>query len=311
MDGAFDFLLAALVLAAAAWTVAVRDSFTAVVAFVAYGLLLALVWVRLAAPDVALTEAAVGSGITGGLLISASVRLRGNETRDERPGWTLRACAAVLCAILAAGLAAIVLLAPDPAPSLAPAVAAGLPATTLGNPVAAVLIAFRATDTLLEVIVLVLALLGIWSLAPDRLWGGLPGKKQHADANSPLTLLALVFTPIGIVIGLHIFWNGSQAPGGEFQASAILAAMWILVMIAGLADAPAIGKLWLRGVLVLGPLVFLGIGFLGFLMAGGFLAYPPDFTYPVILLIEAVLMLSIAAMLGLLVAGPPGRSAGR
>ena len=44
-------------------------TFAAVVGFVAYGLLLALVWVRLAAVDVALTEAAVGSGVTGALLI--------------------------------------------------------------------------------------------------------------------------------------------------------------------------------------------------------------------------------------------------
>ena len=62
----FDTGLAALVLGLALWTIAARDTFAAVVGFVAYGLLLALVWVRLAAPDVALTEAAIGSGVTGG-----------------------------------------------------------------------------------------------------------------------------------------------------------------------------------------------------------------------------------------------------
>ena len=41
----------------------------------AYGLLLALVWVRLDAVDVALTEAAIG-GLSGILLVGAAARLR-------------------------------------------------------------------------------------------------------------------------------------------------------------------------------------------------------------------------------------------
>ena len=72
---AFDIGLATLVLGVAAWTIAARDTFAAVIGFVAFGLLLALVWVRVAAPDVALAEAALGSGLTGGLLLSASSRL--------------------------------------------------------------------------------------------------------------------------------------------------------------------------------------------------------------------------------------------
>ena len=50
---AVDVGLALLVLAVAGWSLAVRAAFAAVISFVAYGLLLALVWVRLAAPDVA------------------------------------------------------------------------------------------------------------------------------------------------------------------------------------------------------------------------------------------------------------------
>src|SRR5262249_46779651 len=56
---AFDVLLVATIVAVAVWTIAARDAFAAVVGFVAFGLLLALAWVRIAAVDVALTEAAV------------------------------------------------------------------------------------------------------------------------------------------------------------------------------------------------------------------------------------------------------------
>jgi uncharacterized MnhB-related membrane protein len=37
---------------------------------------MALAWVRLAAPDVALAEAAIGAGLTGALLMAALARLR-------------------------------------------------------------------------------------------------------------------------------------------------------------------------------------------------------------------------------------------
>lgn len=53
--------------------------FKSVVLFIALGLLTALAWVRLAAPDIALAEAAIGAGITGALLLDAVGHLRGRE----------------------------------------------------------------------------------------------------------------------------------------------------------------------------------------------------------------------------------------
>ena len=90
-----------------------------------------------------------------------------------------------LCAAVSAAIAATVLLLPDPAPTLAPEAAANLAATGVGNPVTGVLMAFRALDTLLEKVVLVLALIGVWSLAPDALWGGIPGLQRHARPDEP------------------------------------------------------------------------------------------------------------------------------
>ena len=99
---ALDAGLAVLVLGVAAWTIAARDTFAAVVGFVAYGLLLSLVWVRLAAPDVALTEAAIGSGLTGGLLLGASTRLRRNESLavGEKPATTRWLCRRLAHAVI-------------------------------------------------------------------------------------------------------------------------------------------------------------------------------------------------------------------
>jgi multisubunit Na+/H+ antiporter MnhB subunit len=244
------------------------------------------------------------------LLLAASTRLCIAETPavGEKPRLTLCFSAVVLCALVSAGLAVIVLNFPDPAPTLAPQVAAHLAVTGLDNPVTAVLMAYRAIDTLLEVVVLLLALVGMWSLAPDHLWGGSPGRRILADPDGVLTVVAQLLVPVGILVGIHIFWIGSVAPGGEFQGATILAAMWILATMAGLVDAPAVSRRWLRLLLVAGPAVFFVVGLAGFAIAGAFLAYPEAYAKLLILFIEIPLTLSIAATLAILVAGPPERA---
>ncbi len=141
MIEALNLGLAALVLGLAVWAVAARDAFAAVAGFVAYGLLLTLVWVQLHGIDVALTEAAIGGGLTGALLIGAAARLRVSEAaaRAECPRAFPRSLAAVLAAGVAAALAVCVLALPDPAPTLAHLTAANMGATGVGNPITAVL----------------------------------------------------------------------------------------------------------------------------------------------------------------------------
>jgi len=308
---ALAMVLALILLAIAAYTVAARRTFAAIEGFVAYGLLLSIAWVALSSIDVALTEAAIGSGLTGVLLIGAAARLRTTEAAlsAERPGAPLRWLAAAASAAVAGGIAVAVLSLPDPAPTLAPAAAEHLASTGLGNPVTAVLIAYRALDTLLESIVVVFALIGVWSLTPDRTWGGRPGPEHAADPNGILAYLARLLPPIGITVGLYIFWVGADLPGGKFQGATILAAMWLLVMMAGLTDAPPISRTWLRILLVAGPLLFIAIGFAGALTAGAVLAYPEGYAKLLIKVIEAALMPTLTLTLALLVAGAPERTA--
>jgi uncharacterized MnhB-related membrane protein len=298
VTGLLNIALAVLILGLAVWTVVAREAYAAVVGFIAYGLLLTLVWVQLHGIDVALTEAAIGGGLTGALLIGAAARLRGTEpaARAEHPGIGTRwLAAAVSCAV------------PDPAPSLAHAVVANMAVTEVGNPITSVLLAFRAMDTLLEAIVLLFALIGVWSLAPDGAWGGRPGFAQHADPNGMLAFAARALAPIGVVTGMYIFWVGADHPGGKFQGATILAAMWLLVMMAGLSDAPPVSRKWLRGLLVAGPLAFIGIGVVGSLQAGAFLAYPEGFAKPLILVIEFALLPTLTLILGLMLLGAPRR----
>lgn len=313
MSGAlgFDLLLAALVLVVAGFAIGARQSFAATVGFVVYGLTLSLVWVRIEAVDVALTEAAIGA-LTGALLLPAAVRLRGSEAAvaAERPSAALRIAAALLCTAVSAAIAIAVLAKSMPAPTLAPDAAAHLSATGLGNPVTAALMTWRAIDTLVEKVVVLMALLAVWSLAPDAAWGGRPGAPV-ARRDEALAFLARLLPPVGIVVGVYLVWTSAEHPGGAFQGGTLLAAMWLLARMAGLVDAPPIHSRRLRLALVAGPLVFLAVGLAGMRLAGAFLAYPEAWSKPLIVLIEVPMTLMIAVALALLLEGPPAREARR
>jgi hypothetical protein len=85
--------------------------------------------------------------------------------------------------------------------------------------------------------------------------------------------------------------------------------MWLLAMMAGLADAPPIERRWLRILLVAGPLVFIAVGLGGAVTAGAFLAYPDEWAKPLIVVVEIALMPTLALVLGLMLAGAPEREA--
>ena len=81
---AFDLLLSATLVALAAAALISREPRRAVVLFIAFGLLLALVWARLRAPDVALAEAAIGAGLAGALMLAAARRAARRAQADAR-----------------------------------------------------------------------------------------------------------------------------------------------------------------------------------------------------------------------------------
>lgn len=325
----FDVVLALLLLLTAFGVVTTGTERPAVLAFMGYGLLLGLVWVRLAAPDVAMTEIAIGSGISGIVLLRAARSARssphlpatprtmmthapgtkapGEKASGEKApdkGVSGRKMAALVSVGVTVLLGGVVLALPTPAPSLAPQAAEALPSTGLGNPVTGVLLVFRGLDTLLEKMVLLLALIGVWALARDPLWRGAPAPLFPGIAPAPSAFLARVLAPIGVLVGIYLLWAGADDPGGAFQSGATLAAMVLLLMMGGLVRAPALGSRALRLVVLGGPFAFLAVGFLGWASAGTFLAYPPGFEKAVIKAVEVAITASIALTLVLVVLGP-------
>lgn len=80
MIGVFDVLLVATLLWIAFGSLNENKLFKSVVMFIIFGLFMAIAWIRLGSPDVALAEAAIGAGATGALMLDAVGHLRSRKT---------------------------------------------------------------------------------------------------------------------------------------------------------------------------------------------------------------------------------------
>jgi len=304
MTLALDAALCALILAVALAAVLGRGVFRAIVFFVVYGLLLSLAWVRLGAVDVALAEAAIGAGLTGVLFLAAFGRLARTGAEAEPPKGPFNLPAALASAALTGILAWawFVLPVPDrPGPELAEA----LPRAGVGNPVTAVLLNFRAWDTLLESVVLLAALVGLWMLARDAAWDDRLGLPQHVRPGGVMASFGRVLPPVGVLVGAYVVYIGADLPGGAFQGGTVLAAVGLVAALAGLIRPPRISERAWRVALVAGPAVFLAAGLAGAALGAGFLTFPEVVAGGAIFAIEVALAGSIAVTLAFLVIGPP------
>jgi len=162
------------------------------------------------------------------------------------------------------------------------------------HPVTAVLLNFRGYDTLLEIAVLLLALLGILAL-PRHV-----SDHQHRSpsANPVLQTLTRVLAPLMLLVAGYVLWAGAHRPGGAFQAGAVLAGAGVLLHLAGLLPAWATPGRTLRAGLAVGLLVFIAVA-VALMAQGTLLQYPLGWAGALILMIEASLTLS----LGLILAG--------
>ncbi|MBN2847974.1 MAG: DUF4040 domain-containing protein [Coriobacteriia bacterium] len=80
MSRVFDIVLLLLLVGCALAVVRLKDLLAAAIVFSSYSLLMCLLWLHRGAPDVAMTEAAVGAGVTTVLFLVAIAR----TTRRER-----------------------------------------------------------------------------------------------------------------------------------------------------------------------------------------------------------------------------------
>lgn len=294
-----DGLMVLALLATACGALLSRDLFRAVVLFIAFGLLMALAWVRLRAPDLALAEAAIGAGLSGALLLDAVGQLRRGEpvAAPRRPRLTL-----LLCLALGGALGWALLARPTPPAVMAETLAAAMPDSGVSHEVTAVLLNFRGFDTFLEICVLTAA--AFTSLALQSLQAE-PPPLRHLS-NRVLDVLVAWLAPLMLMLAFYLYWAGSKEPGGAFQAGALLAAGAVLLRLSGVALPGLEPGPFLRFGLAAGFLVFLAAGLSGPLAGMPPFTYAPDSAHLILVSVEAVLTFSIGlTLLSLFTAAPP------
>jgi len=309
----------ALLLLCMAWGALFAPSLSAAIGlFVAFGLALSLIWARLGSADLALAEAAIGAGLTGVLLLRAARgkrlhRIRGKSSMDESiSALDMRQLPAFLSAILYLFLITVLLtfsiyrddFGPLQQQALVPELLAeNMDASGVEHPVTAVLLNFRAWDTLLELLVLLLALLGARHLYPDDRKFSKSSEQALPQAWPLMLAWTRLLAPLLVLTGGYVLWRGAAAPGGAFQAGALLAAAAVLLRLTGLLP-PLRWSLWpIRFLVCVGALLFLSIAALTAWQGQGWLTYPPALSKNLIIIIELAATLSIAATLTLLVVG--------
>ena len=297
-----DSLLAILLLGLGWAALSGTDLKRGVVLFMAFGLLLSLIWARLRAPDLALAEAAIGAGLSGALLLLALRDKEKSENNPGQPGFLPGLASLLLMLLLAASfaLAYVSAVTGYDGGRLAGVAFGNLEQSGVSNPVTAVLLNFRAYDTLLELAVLLAATLGILALGSERRPFRRPGVLLEG--------LVAWISPLLVIVAGYLLWAGAHAPGGAFQAGALLAAAIVMLRLGGMRSDHLPGPLVQRWLLVGGITAFMLTGYLASFLGLVFLQYPDGRAGLLILLIESAAMLSIALSLGLAYIG--GRPSG-
>lgn len=225
-------------------------------------------------------------------------------TDKARGGFLERFLPALFCLAGGSSLALIVAdLAAQADGGFSAQAQARLAASGIASPVTAVLLNFRAYDTLLEIGVLLLAVIGLSSLR-ERNVNPLPAERMDDPVLS--ALVRLLF-PLAVLTAGYLLWSGTHAPGGAFQAGAVLGAGGVLLHLAGFTVPAGLRGGLLRGLFLLGFCVFLTVA-AGVMIPGNrFLEYPPGGARELIVLIESALTVSIAFILSglVLISSPP------
>ncbi|MGQ9424603.1 hydrogenase subunit MbhD domain-containing protein [Gilvimarinus sp. F26214L] len=285
-----DLIIGILLLVLAAASVYSHNLFGSLALFVAFGMLMALAWARLDAPDLALAEAAIGAGLSGALLFTALQKVRPSGRRDSRPHRISASVLALLIFALLLYALTPTLNGPSTVPQL---IRAELPRSGVDYEVTAVLLNFRAWDTVLEMAVLLMAVLGFRALRPTG-----------TETPPPWPLLAAwsrVLAPVVLLTGAYLLWHGAFAPGGAFQAGALIAAGAVLLRLGHLLPPLRWSLAPVRAALYACLILFLSVAACTAWLGDGWLTYPAPYAKALITAIEVSATLSVAAALTLLV----------
>jgi multisubunit Na+/H+ antiporter MnhB subunit len=222
------------------------------------------------------------------------------EQSNRMSAW-IRVGVAIVVTCLCSLVIVLILQHDKGIPPLARLALSNLEFTGVENPVTAVLLNYRSYDTLLEIAVLMIVAVTV--LPNFRCDAGSAQPfvvidKQH-EVDPILAGLVKWLISCAVISGGYLLWTGAHAPGGAFQAGAVIAGGGVALAVVGkyrfnwLANGVSVA-------IVLGLAVFMGVAGLSKAMSGVALAFPVDEAGLLILIVEIAATVSIALILLLL-----------
>ena len=226
-----EWALAALIVAGALATAASRSRMLAVAALGVVGFSVALIFLGLGAPDLAMTQMLVETLIVVIILLVLRHLPFIKAERDE--GAASRAASAALAVgagVVVTALSLAVASTPFDASVSAFYEAESVPGGFGRNLVNVILVDFRALDTLGEVAVLAVAALGAHVLVLAGKAPPLPDLEVEGSVilrTATRLLITLLF-----VVSLFLLWRGHNEPGGGFIGGLVASGAFALYLIA-------------------------------------------------------------------------------
>ncbi|WP_264371769.1 Na(+)/H(+) antiporter subunit B [Shewanella donghaensis] len=261
-----------------------RDLLAVVMLSGIYGLLSACFFVVLDAVDVAFTEASVGAGISG-LLMLAAITITGRTEAPKRHKPFLALFVVLVTgSMLIYGTMDMPYFGDPDAPvhqHVAPRyINDSMQEVGVPNIVTSVLGSYRAFDTLGEVAVIFTAGIGVLSLL------SLPRRRKKSPSDEAteeqmherhmvVRVVSKALIPFILLFALYVQFHGDFGPGGGFQAGVIFAAAIILyTMLFGLDTAQKVFNPSLIQLLAaVGLLLYASVGVVSMINGANFLDY--------------------------------------
>ncbi|MBL9073224.1 monovalent cation/H+ antiporter subunit A [Tabrizicola sp.] len=227
-----------LMLAALATPLLHRNRVIALILTGAVGLMIAPLFVRFSAPDLALTQVAV-EVVTVLLMLLSLAFLPAESPRESSVPRRLRDATLAGIGGLATGALAFAMLTRAPAfePISSYHLAQSKPGAGGTNAVNTIIVDFRGYDTFGEIIVLSIAALVIFALsetllsspAAARRLATLPRREESGDRHPMMPVVATrLLLPMAMMVGTYIYLRGHNLPGGGFVAGLVFAIAYLL-----------------------------------------------------------------------------------
>jgi multicomponent K+:H+ antiporter subunit A len=240
VDGISLLATGVLIIGALGTVLLHHNRFAALLLLSVVGLIVALIFVRFSAPDLALTQLSV-EVVTIVLMMLSLYFLPQLTPNDSSTPRVVRDIALAAVAGGGLGLLAWAVLT-RPYSTIADYYLANSVSGGGGsNVVNVILVDFRGFDTLGEITVLALAAVGIYAMLHKL---RLPlanadssGRRWSRDPYPPiLTILSRMLLPLALLVSVYIFLRGHNLPGGGFIAGLITSVALILQYVASGSD---------------------------------------------------------------------------